>query len=257
MKGKNNNMKIRLILIALIFFTNFTLSQDEDFGNSGQKILRMGGAGGFTPYVLFWNVKEINNALQTQAGPTLKNQPIFLYGGEGYGYIMVIENLRIGGLGVGGRTKSSSILGSTRMDLEANVAFGGLTINYAIPLSQRIDFTVGSMVGWGGIDLKLRRDNWGVKNWDVLLNQWGSSGLVQVNNFSYSVNSTFFVFQPNVKIEYAILRWLSLRIGVGYLGMVGGDWKLDDQFELIGVSKKLNASGITIDSGIFIGTFMF
>ncbi len=250
-------MKIKLLILAVIIFLNFSFSQNEDFNVSNQKILRMGGAGGFTSYVLFWNVKEINKSIQTQAGPTLDDKPIFLYGGEGYGYIMVIENLRVGGLGVGGSTSSSTILGNTRMDLETNVTFGGLTINYAIPISQRLDITIGSMLGWGGIDLKLRRDNWGIKNWDDLINQWGSNGLIMVSNFSYSINSDFFVFQPNIKVEYAILRWLSVRVGIGYLGMAGGEWKLDDEFELVGVPKKLNASGFIIDAGIFLGTFIF
>lgn len=250
-------MKIKLLILAVIIFLNFSFSQNEDFNVSNQKILRMGGAGGFTSYVLFWNVKEINKSIQTQAGPTLDDKPIYLYGGEGYGYIMVIENLRVGGLGVGGSTSSSTILGNTRMDLETNVTFGGITINYAIPINQRLDITIGSMLGWGGIDLKLRRDNWGIKNWDDLINQWGSSGSIMVNNFSYSINSDFFVFQPNIKVEYAILRWLSVRVGVGYLGMAGGEWKLDDEFELVGVPKKLNASGFIIDGGIFLGTFIF
>lgn len=251
-------MKNILLFLIFLFTIDMTFCQEDEVTSpTSKKILRMGGAGGFTPYVLFWNVDNINKAIISDVGPNLKKQPIVLYGGEGYGYIMLIENLRIGGMGAGGNVKNSSIYGNTRMDLETNVNFGGVIINYVVPLSQRLDFTIGSMIGWGGINLKLRRDNWGIKKWDDILNQWGTSGSVLVNNFSHKVNGNFFIYQPNLKLEYAVLRWLSIRFGVGYLGMTGGKWKLDDEFELVGVSDKLNASGFIFDTGILIGTFIF
>lgn len=251
-------MKNFISILIILLSIDLTFSQEEDVETfPSKKILRMGGAGGFTPYVLFWNVDKINSALKSDVGPILKNQPIVLYGGEGYGYIMLIDNLRIGGMGAGGTVKNSSVIGSTRIDLETSVNFGGLTINYVIPFTQRLDLTMGGVIGWGGIDLKLRRDNWGIKKWEDLLNQWGTTGIVMVNNFSHKLNGTFFVYQPNIKLEYSILRWLSIRFGVGYMGMIGGKWKLDDEFELIGVPDNLNGSGFMLDGGIFIGTFIF
>lgn len=250
-------MKNLLLLFILLLNIDITFCQEEVQTVPIKKISRMGGAGGFTPYVLFWNIENINSAIKSDAGPTLSKQPIILYGGEGYGYIMLIENLRIGGMGASGTVKSSSVTGATRMDLETNVSLGGITINYVMPISQRLDFTIGSVIGWGGIDLKLRRDNWGVKKWDDILNQWGSGGIITISDFSHKLKGSFFVYKPNIKLEYAILRWLSVRIGVGYFGMTGGKWKLDDEFELIGVPDKLNASGFILDSGIFIGTFIF
>lgn len=251
-------MKNILLIFILLFNADLMYSQEEEVTPElSKKILRMGGAGGFTTYVLLWNVDNINAAIKSDVSPTLKNQPLILYGGEGYGYIMLIENFRIGGLGAGGDVKRSTVIGNTRIDLETNVSFGGITINYVLPVTQKLDFTIGSIIGWGGIDLKLRRDNWGIKRWDDILNQWGTNGLVSVSNFSHKINSSFFVYQPNLKIEYAILRWLSVRLSVGYMGMTGGKWKLDDEFELIGVPDKLNASGFIFDTGIFIGTFIF
>lgn len=246
-----------LLLLSLLFFRLALSQEDEALSQSESKIIRMGGAGGFTPYILFWNVKQLNNALKTEMGPQIENNPLLLYGGEGYGYIMFIENLRIGGMGAGGITKSSTVLSGTRMDLETSVSFGGVTIDYCIPVNERFDVLIGALIGGGSLDLKLRRDTWNLKTWDDILNSWGTRGTVFVNNFSYSIGGSFFVYKPGVKFEYAILRWLGVRLGVSYYGMTGGDWKLDETFELIGVPDKINASGIMLDAGVFLGTFLF
>ncbi len=245
-----------ILFILLLFGKQFSLAQNSDKTiSTKKKITRMGGAGGFTSFLLFWNTTEINNSFSYDNIPILPDQPVVLYGGQGYGYIMLIENFRVGGLGASGNSKSSLITGNVRRDLETAVSFSGVTFDFVFPVSERIDITTGILLGSGDIDVKLRRDNHGIKNWDNIINNWSSD--IKINDYSYSLNGSFLTIQPSINIEYAYLRWLGFRLGASYNFMVSPDWKLDDKFEISSVPDKMNAKGIMLNFGIFLGTFLF
>ncbi len=251
--------KIVTLFTLLLFGSMFLFSQEESeqILKPKKEIIRMGGAGGFTPFVLFWNVKNVNESMSTLGNfPQFKDQPMFLFGGQGYGYIMFIQNLRIGGIGAGG-SQSSSIIGldGFRRDADIDIGFGGVTVEYSIPITERLDIVPGIMLGGGGIGLKLRRDEYGIKDWNNLITEIGSSG--NVKNFRRTFDGSFFIYQPTLNFEYAVLRWIGLRLGVSYVGMMAPDWKLDEAFDVAGVPDKLNGSGLMINAGIFLGTFLF
>ncbi len=251
--------KILLLLLILIVINYVNAQPDESEVITPPKktYLRMGGAGGFTSNVLFWNVSDINSSFDGVYTPKIQDRPLFLFGGQGYGYIMLVENLRIGGMGASGGVTSSTILQNTRIDLETKVGFGGVTIEYVMPLSARLDIVAGGLVGWGGMDIKMRRDSWGIKKWDSIVDSWSVSGTSYVSDFSYSLEGSFFIYQPAVNLEYAALRWLGVRLGVSYLGMASPNWQLDEKFDVVGVPTKLKANGLMINGGMFLGTFLF
>lgn len=251
--------KILLLLLLNIIVIDYVSAQPDEsqaITQPQKTYLRMGGAGGFTSHFLFWNVSDINSSFNGDNVPKIQDKPLILFGGQGYGYIMFIENLRIGGMGAGGGVTSSIVIQNTRYDLETKVSFGGVTVDYVLPLSERLDIVAGGFVGWGGMDIKMRRDNWGVKKWDELVNVW-SSGSISSNNLSYSLTGSFFIYQPAVNLEYAILRWLGVRLGVSYLGMTSPNWQLDEKFDVVGVPDKLKGNGLMINGGVFLGTFLF
>lgn len=247
------------LLTLLVFGSTFLFSQEESVPilKPKKEIIRMGGAGGFTPFVLFWNVKNVNESMATLSNfPQFKDQPMVLFGGQGYGYIMFIQNLRIGGIGAGG-SQSSSVIGIDRFrrDADIDIGFGGVTVEYSIPITERLDIVPGIMLGGGGIDLKLRRDRYGIKDWNNLINEVGSGD--NAENFRRTFEGSFFIYQPTLNFEYAVLRWIGFRIGVSYVGMIAPAWKLDEAFDVVGVPDKLNGSGLTINAGVFLGTFLF
>ncbi|MDP2207908.1 MAG: hypothetical protein Q8K98_03915 [Bacteroidota bacterium] len=251
--------KIFLLLLSIIVMNCVSAQPDESEVLTPPKktYLRMGGAGGFTSHVLFWKVSDINSSFSGVNVPKIQDKPLILSGGQGYGYIMFLENLRIGGMGAGGGVTSSLVIQNTRYDLETKVNFGGVTIDYVFPVTERFDIVAGGIVGWGGMNVKMRRDTWGIKKWDSLVDSWAASGTSFIGDFYYTLKGSFFIYQPAVNFEYAILRWLGIRLGVSYLGMASPSWQLDEKFDVVGVPDKLKGNGLMINGGVFLGTFLF
>lgn len=216
---------------------------------------KIGGAGGFTAFWLFANVDPINEYLVKSYAAPLDKNGFPLYGGQGYGYIMFIKNLRVGGMGAGGSLKSKSISGNTERAVELSVACGGVTVEYVIPVLSRLDVAIGGMLGGGGIDLKITRDENFRKKWENIFNEFGATDPVQ--EYTRMLSGSFFIYQPSINVEYAVLRWIGLRAGVSYLGMTGGKWTMDDRFEVYGVPDDISGKGWMINAGIFLGTFVY
>src|SRR5689334_18367373 len=135
---------------------------------------KIGGAAGFTQDLLFLNLDPINEVLRQNNAAELATGPVVLLGGQGYGYILLLPNVRVGGIGGSGTIRSKSLQGLTRRDVELSVGFGGVTIDYVIPIVPRVDLTVGGVLGGGGMSLKLTRDAGYPKSWDGVWGQFGS-----------------------------------------------------------------------------------
>lgn len=221
-----------------------------------QSAAKIGGAGGFTPVFLFWNVDALNDFLPPNT-QKFDNNPMALFGGQGYAYIMLLENLRVGGMGVGGSTKTSALELSTnvRRDIDVSISFGGVTIEYAIPIVERLDIVPGILLGGGGVEIKTTRDQGGLKSWNGLWNEFDLNSPVQ--NVTRKLEGSFFVYQPSVQIEFALLQWLGLRAGVSYVDMISPSWKLDERFDVADVPAKVKGQGWAIHAGIFAGTFLY
>ena len=218
---------------------------------------KIGGGGGYTPGWLFMDVDALNATIVAAGGTPFDGGRMMMQGGQGYAYLLLVENLRIGGMGMSGTRTTSRLesLTNTRRDVELSVGYGGVTLEYTLPIVPRLDVTVGTVLGGGGMSLTLRRDRGSSKEWEDV---WGEVGGPQdAVEFSRRLEGSFFTFQPSVTLEFAILRWLGLRAGAGYLGMSGGSWKLDDTYELLGVPDEINGKGWMINTGIYIGTFIY
>lgn len=252
----------RIFLLALIIFAmaaTVVAQQDEDEEpipppkkSAGPKF---GGAAGFTQNLLFLDMGPINQVLAANNFAPFSGDGLFMTGGQGYGYVMFLQNFRIGGMGGSGTRISTSLSGNTRRDVELSAGFGGVTLDYVIPVIPRLDVTTGVFLGAGGMSFTIRRDDGSAKTWGTEWSQLGSND--SVYNLSTKLSGSFFVIQPNVNFEFAILRWLGVRVGVGYMGMIGNNWKVDDTYDFIGVPDNVNARGWMINGGLFLGTFIY
>jgi hypothetical protein len=241
-------------LLAVTFVITVSLAQEDPIPPKRSKAAKIGGLGGFTPGLLFVDVKEINNFLQSGKGAPLKDNGIFLTGGAGAAYIMVVPNLRVGGLGMSGSIKSSSLDATgLRRDAELSVGFGGVTFEYVVPVVEHFDVAFGTMLGTGGIDLTLRQHSGGANTWNGEQGYLGGTGTTP--NVTRKLGGTFFVFVPSVNFEYSILSWVGIRLGASYVGMAAPSWKVDDEYELLGVPSKVSGRGFMINAGLFVGTF--
>jgi hypothetical protein len=254
--------RVLLTVIALSIVGSLVYSQEDSLPPippRRYRAARIGAMGGFTPAWLSLNVDPINSFLVGAGGAPFKKDGVFLLGGAGSAYIMFLPNLRVGGIGMGGSIKSTSLDGfGVRRDAELNVSFGGVTFEYVIPVIERLDVSVGTMLGGGGVGITLRADAGGNKTWGQ---EWGNfgSGNYQhggtIANITRKLDGRFFVWVPSVNAEYALLGWLGVRLGVSYVGMSAPSWQLDGNYDLLGVPSDINGKGFMINAGLFVGTF--
>jgi len=251
----------RVTVVLLLLCTSGLLAQvdeqEEPVPPKRSSQTKIGGGLGLTPSMLFLDLGPINRVLTAANAAPFEKNALYMFGGQLYGYILFVPNLRVGGLAAGGRMETGSLeqATGTRRDVRLSVGIGGVTVDYVVPLVPRLDLTVGTLLGGGNMKVVMTRDNGGGKIWGDLWSEYGSSQPVQ--EYSRTLEGSFFVYQPSVTLEYAVFRWLGVRAGVSYLGMSGGSWKLDDQHEVFGVPEDINAKGWMITTGLFIGTFVF
>ncbi len=253
---------LSLLLLFLVIPWTFVFAQQEEeppIPPKRSKAAKIGAFGGFTPSWLFVDVKPINDVLVPAGGAAFKDDGVFLWGGGGAAYIMLVPNLRVGGVGMSGTIKSTRLDPfGVRRDAELHVGFGGVTVEYTVPIVERLDVSFGTMIGGGGIDIVLRQDNGGNKSWGQEWTNYGSGSyqtLGQINNIKRTLSGSYFVWVPSVNVEYAILAWVGVRVGASYVGMSAPSWKLDDNNELLGVPSAVSGKGFMINAGLFVGTF--
>jgi hypothetical protein len=254
--------KYTFYIIAALFLTIPLLSQDkdDDENNTSRSYSywnrsKIGGAGGFTPIAGMFDNKEMDKFLTSSGLPTLGSDPIYLIGGEGYGYIMFLKNVRMGGFGASGsKTVSSIAAGNLKKEVEYNVSYGGFLMDYVQPIAYRLDVALGASIGSGEINITMRRDDAGFKTWDTLWTDFGNLS-TKAGSYTRKLNGTFVVFNPHINIEYSLLTWLQIRIGAGYPIMFSPEWKLDEKYDINNVPSKIKASGYTVNAGIMFGFF--
>ena len=248
-----------LLLISFFTFPIFAQDKDKDDEEKGNEFskpfsAKVGGAGGFTPVVGMFDNTEIDKYLKAANLPTLGSDPMYLMGGEGYGYIMFLKNVRFGGLGVSGHRTVSNVTNNIKKEVEYGVNYGGFLVDYVIPVSYKLDVAFGASIGGGSIDIRMTKDDGGFKTWDSLWTNYGTPNST-TSNYTRKLTGSFGVFNPHVNVEYTVLRWMQIRLGVGYPIIYSPDWKLDDQFTVENVPSKIKASGYTVNAGIMFGFF--
>ena len=248
--------KLAIVLTLAATVWSAASAQEEPIPPKRSRMAKMGLFGGFTPGFLFPDVKPINDFLLKGKGAALNDGGMFLWGGGGAAYIMVVPNLRVGGVGMSGSIKSTSLstLG-IRRDAELKIGYGGVTIEYVVPIVERLDVAFGAALGVGGIDLTLRQSNGQTSTWtgeqDYLATGMGAPG----SNITRVLSGSFFMYVPSVNVEFAFLGWLALRVGGSYVGMAAPSWRVDGNYDLIGVPGEVNGKGFMINAGLLVGTF--
>lgn len=206
---------------------------------------------------LMWDAKPVNDFLRLGNASPVNEDGVFLIGGAGAAYIMLVKNLRVGGIGMSGSSKSSVLDPATGIRREAKLGagYGAITFEYVQPIVERLDLVGGVALGWGGIDIDLRKSSGNTTTWEQEYAAFGAGNIGATNNLSRKLSGNFFIWNPSVSLEYAFLGWLGVRVGVSYLGMAGPSWEVDDTFEVTNVPSNVTGKGLMINGGIFLGTF--
>ncbi|HTK82190.1 MAG TPA: hypothetical protein VL633_07865 [Bacteroidota bacterium] len=249
-------------LMVLFVMTTLAVAQDEPDDEPlppprRAGATKIGGAVGFTQGLLFMNFDPINEVMRRENLAEFTNNGLAMFGGQAYGYVLFVPNLRLGYQGMSGSTKSKTytLASNTTREVELSVGYHAATFDYTIPVVPRLDVSVGMMLGGGSLSMEFTRSSGTGQQWLSTWDEFGSN--VPAADYSGKLSSGFFMYQPTFNVEFAILRWLAFRGGVSYLGMAGSDWKRDDRYEVFGVPDNINGKGWMINSGIYIGTFVF
>lgn len=236
-------MKYFTILILALALNIQTSAQTTKYFDAP-----FGGGGGF---VVGWNmpnVDPINLKLSEIGFPELSTSGVFTTGGAGFIYIGFIKNLRVGGMGYGGSTSSSSTINGINNEAVYSIGGGGLTVEYTLPFIKNIGVSAGATIGGGSLSLELYSND-GNFSWDELL---GNS-----SNISRKIYNSFWTLTPTLNVDIPVYRFIALRLGTGYQFTFAGDWEADNRKSISGVPSDLSADGFFIQVGIFAGFFSF
>ncbi len=248
---------ISLLIAVLIVDACTVHAQDEVIPPKRSRGAKVGALAGFTLGYLFMDTKPINDFLVASKAAPVSGNGVFIYGGAGSAYIMLVKNLRVGGIGMSGHSSSSLLDPATgiRRDSKLTAGYGAVTFEYVVPLIERLDLIGGLNLGWGGIDIEITKSTGNSTTWAQEQTAFGSDNLTTVNNLTRTLSGNFFIWTPSVSLEYAFLGYLGVRVGVSYLGMSSPSWEVDKNYDLIGVPSNVTGKGWMVNGGIFIGTF--
>ncbi|MBR9975675.1 MAG: hypothetical protein KFF77_08845 [Bacteroidetes bacterium] len=246
------------LLLLLLLVPTAQAQDDEDIEIRPNRRQRtggiVGGGGGVIPAWHFLNTKDLNQALATKGLPALDEQGMFVFGGQGYAYIMIIPNLRVGGLGYGGSIEASELsnrrVGGPWSSTKLSLSAGGLLLEYVIPIG-RFHIALGGMIGGGSYTLTLTQIDNGPKDWGGLFPSSPNSAV----DTRHELRSSFLTWQPALTLEYEVHPFIMLGVTGGYFGG-SGDWELDERFPVSGMPDFAFESpflrlGLTF--GLFLG----
>ncbi len=251
-----------IIAIFLLFALSAVplFSQDDDLDEfefdsepiQEESVPYFGLGVGYVGTFMYMNFDELNNKTQEFFTDSKFESPIFLSGVQGFTAIGVVPNLRVGIYGMGG---ASSLEESLTIDdvryqqnFDLTLTYTALTVDYAIVPLKSLAILPGAGFGWGRMNLEAYRTA-GDINWADFDNA------SDPNKYYKSVKTGFFYLQPALNIEYALTPFSTIRLGVHYSYSFGYDWTYDNNVSIKNVPDEVNANGLGVQFGIFVGLF--
>lgn len=245
-------MKKNLVIILFLFsFLTAKAQEAEDVG----WVARFGIAGGVNPAWIFPNLDPLNKELSKIGMPQISDKGMMLWGGGGYAYIMLIDNLRLGGVGLSGSTVSSGKLNGKNTEVEYNYGLGGITAEYTLPFIKTIAVSPGVIVGVASSRVLMFQNNNSI-NWSDSWTDLKNSSLA-TKNISKKFVNTFFTITPTVNIDLPLSRFMALRLGAGYIYSFNDKWKADNDVDAVGVPSDFKSNTFFIQAGLYFGFFAF
>ena len=240
----------KYILLITFLTSSFLFAQSE---SQIGWIAKFGAAGGFSPMIIFPNFDDINPNLN-QLGMNDLEGPLVTWGGGGYAYIMIIDNLRLGGYGFTGSQSESSTINSLKNEVNYSIGGGAVTVEYTMPFIKKIAVSAGFMMGWGALEIDIFQNS-GNFEWNSIWSELYNGE--EITDKQLSMSNSFFFISPTINVDLPVTRFLALRGGLGYQFALGDDWEISNGNKLTNVPSGLNANGIFIQTGILIGLFAF
>ncbi|MCX8010255.1 MAG: hypothetical protein N3A61_03825, partial [Ignavibacteria bacterium] len=166
-----------------------------------------------------------------------------------------LGNIRLGGYGIGGSKQVST----SRFDNQNKPVNSITTLDYGYGLGyigynilSFDDFHLSIDLGLGGGSVELQIIDKTVSDVDFnqTLKPFGTP-----SSRANTLEMSFFTYQPSIVAEYILSGFVKIFVAGDYIGTIAGDWKMDDEFNVINV-PKLKFDGFTIRAGIYLGIFL-
>lgn len=244
--------KLLSILLLLVLIKPSFAQEGEDVG----WVARFGLAGGFNPSFVFPNLDPINVEVRKMGLSELSSSGMFLWGGGGYAYIMLIDNLRLGGIGIGGSTNSKGVVNGYNREVDYNFGLGGVTIEYTLPFIKYVAVSVGAIVGAGSQSIEIFQ-NKNDYTWGSIWGKVTNPGTTMYDDINYKISNTFFTVVPTLNLDVPINRFVALRFGGGYIFNFNDSWKVNNDRNISVVYSELTSNNFFIQTGIYFGFFAF
>ena len=203
--------KILFIILILLSPKTFFAQEAEDVG----WVARFGAAVGLTPTYVFPNLDPINTQIKEMKIDPLSTSGMIAIGGGGYAYVMLVDNLRIGGMGVTGTKSTNGNVGGLNKEVKYNCSFGGVSFEYTLPFIQNVAVSVGAVIGMGTTSVEIYQNS-GTFTW---IDTWRkvNDGVVMTNQVSDKITNSFYSVTPTLNIDIPLSRFAAVRIGGGYV----------------------------------------
>ena len=244
--------RIIFLFFVLVSFNCLRAQDGEDVG----WVARFGIAGGINPAYVFPNLDPLNTKIKSLGLSELSNSGMVLWGGGGYAYIMVVDNLRLGGIGLSGSIGTSANSSGLNREVDYNMGLGGVTVEYTLPFIRYVAVSVGTILGVGSQSIEIY-ENWGDYSWDNSFPQppyvsWSGNGSTYTK-----ITNTFFTVTPTLNIDVPFSRFIALRVGGGYILNFNDKWKVNNGRDINSVPSDLTSNNFFIQTGIYFGFFAF
>jgi hypothetical protein len=190
--------KILSFLIIILFISVQLFAQEETLVGTGE--ITHGGFGG--PVIKYTGIK---------------GESAVLVGGRGGWIINHTFVIGIGGYGLVNQIKGNFLFNNKYPVI--NLGYGGLELEFIIQSDRLIHYSVGALIGAGGVSY--RESLW--EDWDKL----------------YAGNDEFFVFEPAINLEVNIISFFRINAGISYRFISGLLYNDLDNKDLAGISGVL------------------
>lgn len=208
----NSLMRIIIISVLLIFLSTAVIAGqgvnqiDQNLsGNEREEWTGYNIRAGFGPEIgwLRLNLKDLNNILAANNFPKLNNN-LFIYGRSGVAGNKIGN--RFGGLTLKGSGESKVGDKLTRLSIN----YWGLVYEKGIYATKDLEFSIGAMLGSGGIELRLLSDNPG--DFESIIGEIADS-----RHNASTMEKSFLAFNPQIGMAYSLIGPIDIAVSAGYL----------------------------------------
>ena len=216
--------KYSIFLLSLILILGLMVDQGLAGG------FRHGGGGPTFAYMMP-DLDEINMQITAMQIPKL-DDGFFAYGGKGFGFVG--GNFAIGGMGAGGSMSTSGFVPASGeipglvKEVDVELGYGGVFVEYAMNTPLKCQLLLGSLIGWGGMTVKIVQHESSLY-WDGI---WENYQGDTSGNYDYTIqmDNSLFILSPWVGLTRKVLPWMGLNLKAGYFYSKAAD----DKWEVAG-----------------------